>query len=54
MLDYIQLYPETIAMVRRYPASDRALLYEAMVSYGTEGSTPDWPEDDLKWLDWRI
>lgn len=53
MLDYIALYPETIAMVRRYPAADRALLYEAMVVYGTEGTDPDWPEDDLKWLIWE-
>ena len=53
MLDYVALYPETLAMVKRYPASDRALLYEAMVFYGTDGSTPDWPEDDLKWLIWE-
>ena len=53
MLEYIQLYPETLAAVKRYPAADRALLYEAMVSYGTEGTAPDWPEDDLKWLIWE-
>lgn len=53
MLEYIQLYPETLAAVKRYPAADRALLYEAMVSYGTEGAAPDWPEDDLKWLIWE-
>ena len=53
MLEYIQLYPETLAAVKRYPAADRALLYEAMVSYGTEGAEPDWPEDDLKWLIWE-
>ena len=53
MLEYVQLYPETLAAVRRYPAADRAMLYEAMVSYGTEGTEPDWPEDDLKWLIWE-
>ncbi len=53
MLEYIQLYPETLAAVKRYPAADRALLYEAMVSYGTEGAEPEWPEDDLKWLIWE-
>lgn len=53
MLEYIQLYPETIAAVRRYPAADRALLYEAMAAYGIEGTDPDWPEDDLKWLIWE-
>ena len=53
MLEYIQLYPETIAAVRRYPAADRALLYEAMAAYGIEGTAPDWPEDDLKWLVWE-
>lgn len=53
MLEYVQLYPETLAAVKRYPAADRALLYEAMVSYGTEGAAPDWPEDDLKWLIWE-
>lgn len=53
MLEYVQLYPETLAAVKRYPAADRALLYEAMVSYGTEGAEPDWPEDDLKWLIWE-
>lgn len=53
MLDYVALYPETLAMVKRYPASDRALLYEAMVFYGTDGSVPDWPDDDLKWLIWE-
>ena len=53
MLYYVALYPETLAMVKRYPASDRALLYEAMVFYGTDGSVPDWPDDDLKWLIWE-
>ena len=53
MLDYVALYPETLAMVKRYPASDRALRYEAMVFYGTDGSVPDWPDDDLKWLIWE-
>ena len=53
MLEYIALYPETLAAVRRYPAADRALLYEAMVMYGTEGTEPDWPEEDLKWLIWE-
>ena len=53
MLDYIQMYPETIALVKRYPAADRALLYEAMVFYGTAGEEPDWPEDDLKWFVWE-
>ena len=53
MLEYIQLYPETLAAVKRYPAADRALLYEAMVAYGTAGEEPDWPEEDLKWLIWE-
>ena len=53
MLEYVQLYPETLAAVKRYPAADRALLYEAMVAYGTAGEEPDWPEDDLKWLIWE-
>lgn len=53
MLDYVQIYPETVAMVRRYPAADRALLYEAMVAYGTDGAEPDWPADDLKWFVWE-
>ena len=53
MLEYVQFYPETIALVKRYPAADRALLYEAMVMYGTTGEEPDWPEDDLKWFVWE-
>ena len=53
MLDYIQIYPETRDAVRRYPAADRALLYEAMLDYATTGREPDWPEDDLKWFVWE-
>ena len=53
MLDYIQIYPETRDAVRRYPAADRALLYEAMLDYATTGQEPDWPDDDLKWFVWE-
>ena len=52
-MDYLQMYPETFAAVKRYPAADRALLYEAMAAYAFDGTEPDWPEDDLKWLIWE-
>ena len=53
MLEYIQMYPETFAMVKRYAPADRCLLYESMAHYAFTGEEPDWPEDDLKWLIWE-
>lgn len=52
-MDYLQMYPETFAAVKRYAPADRCYLYEAMASYAFDGSEPDWPEDDLKWLIWE-
>ena len=53
MLEYLQMYPEKFAMVKRYPPEDRCHLYEAMAQYAFAGEEPDWPESDMKWLIWE-
>lgn len=53
MLEYLQMYPETFALVKRYTPEHRCFLYEAMAQYAFTGDEPDWPEDDVKWLIWE-
>ena len=53
MLDYLQLYPETLELIKRYPKADRYDLLEAQTLYACEGRQPDWPDDDTKWLIWE-
>lgn len=53
MLDYLQLYPETLALIKRYPKDQRYDLIEAQTEYACKGKEPDWPEDDTKWLIWE-
>lgn len=53
MLEYLQLYPETIQIIKRYPKADRYDLIEAQMQYACDGKLPEWPEEDSKWLIWE-
>lgn len=53
MLDYLQIYPQTIELVKRYKEDQRCRLYEAMARYAFTGDEPDWPEDAAEWLIWE-
>lgn len=53
MLDYLQLYPETIKQLKRYNKEQRCNLYEAMAEYAFTGQEPDWPEDSPEWFIWE-
>lgn len=53
MLDYLQLYPETIEQLKRYNKEQRCNLYEAMAEYAFEGQEPDWPDDAAEWFIWE-
>jgi DnaD/phage-associated family protein len=53
MLEYLQLYPETLALIKRYPKDERYDLLEAQTEYACEGKEPGWQEDDTKWLIWE-
>lgn len=52
-MEYIALYPETLALVKRYPEAQRCRLYEAMAAYAFTGEEPDWPDDALEWYGWE-
>ena len=53
MLDYLQLYPETIEQVKRYSEAQRCRLYEAMAKYAFTGEEPSWPDDAPEWFIWE-
>lgn len=53
MLDYLQLYPQTIELVKRYREDQRCRLYEAMAFYAFTGQEPSWPDDAPEWLIWE-
>lgn len=53
MLDYLQLYPETLALIKRYPKAQRYDLIEAQMEYACDGKEPNWHDDDTKWLIWE-
>lgn len=53
MLNYLQMYPETMRAVQRYPEDARCRLYEAMMVYAFTGEEPDWPAEALEWLVWE-
>lgn len=53
MLDYLQLYPETLVLIKRYPKDQRYDLIEAQMEYACDGKEPGWPEADTKWLIWE-
>lgn len=53
MLDYLQLYPQTIELVKRYKEDQRCRLYEAMAFYAFTGAEPTWPEEAAEWLIWE-
>jgi len=53
MLDYLQLYPETIEQVKRYSEAQRCRLYEAMAAYAFTGEEPSWPDDAPEWFIWE-
>lgn len=53
-MEYLTMFPESFAAVRRYSPEDRCYLYEAMGEYAFSGQEPDWPEDDLKWYVWEL
>ena len=53
MLDYLQLYPQTIELVKRYKEDQRCRLYEAMAYYAFTGQEPSWPDEAPEWLIWE-
>ena len=53
MLDYLQLYPETIKQLKRYNKEERCNLYEAMAEYAFTGNEPDWADDANEWFIWE-
>ena len=53
MLEYAAIYPETLALLKRYAEAQRCRLYEAMVAYAVYGEEPDWPEDAPEWFVWE-
>lgn len=53
MLDYLQLYPETFSLVKRYSEAQRCRLYEAMGAYAFSGQEPTWPDDAPEWFIWE-
>lgn len=53
VLDYLQLYPQTIELVKRYKEDQRCRLYEAMAFYAFTGQEPAWPDDAAEWLIWE-
>ena len=53
-MEYLTMFPESFAAVRRYSPEDRCYLYEAMGEYAFNGTEPAWPEDDLKWYVWEL
>ena len=53
MLDYLQLYPETIEQVKRYSEAQRCRLYEAMAAYAFTGEEPSWPDEAAEWFIWE-
>lgn len=53
MLNYLQLYPQTIELMKRYKEDQRCRLYEAMAFYAFTGAEPTWPEDAAEWLIWE-
>lgn len=48
------MFPGTKDLVKRYPPSDRCLLYESAMDYAFTGAEPDWPHDDFKWYAWDL
>lgn len=53
MLKYLNVFPETKAVVQRYKPEDRCFLYEAMMDYAFTGEEPSWQADDAKWFIWE-
>lgn len=52
-MEYLAIYPETIALVKRYSEAQRCLLYEAMATYAYDSTEPEWEADDIKWFVWE-
>lgn len=52
-MEYAAIFPETLALVKRYPKEQRYNLLEAMAQYAFDGSEPEWPEDALEWYCWE-
>lgn len=52
-MDYIAIYPETIALIKRYNEAQRCRLYEAMFEYSFTGAEPSWPDDAVEWYGWE-
>ena len=53
MLDYLPLYPEIMAQLKRYNEIHRCRLYEAMAQYAFTGEEPQWPEEAPEWFIWE-
>ena len=52
MLEYIQIYPETLEMIGHYTESERCRLIESMARYAFHGEAPDWQESAPEWYIW--
>lgn len=52
MLEYIQIYPETLEMIGHYTESERCRLIESMARYAFYGEAPDWQESAPEWYIW--
>lgn len=52
-MDYIAIYPETVALIKRYNEAQRCRLYEAMFEYSFTGTEPSWPDDAVEWYGWE-
>lgn len=52
MLDYLKVFPEFEAMLRRYTDEERGRLFMAMMAYAYRGEEPDFAEDAHEWYIW--
>ena len=52
MLEYIQIYPDTLELVAHYGEAERCRLYESMARYAFTGALPEWPESAPEWYIW--
>lgn len=52
-MEYIAIYRETLALVKRYSEAQRCRLYEAMANYAFDNVLPNWPDDAIEWFGWE-
>lgn len=52
MLDYLKVFPEFEAMLRRYTDEERGRLFMAMMAYAYRGEEPDFADGAHEWYIW--